>query len=263
MTYKIYPPPPGLSDLVRYFWSLEGSATPSQPFIHRTMANGCPELIFHYRGKFKELLFNGNNTTSFITGLHGQTNQYRRFMVKESFGIFGVYLFPYALDAVFNIPAIAFTNNLPELNSFLNKPGHSISQKMMETQSNEERLQIICDFLATSRNEIKYKEVVFAVKRILAAKGNLNITKLSDQIALSQRQFGRKFKEQIGFTAKSFSKIIRFNTILEHPKNTEYTLTQLAFDHGYYDQAHFIKDFKEFSGYRPSTYFSGKADEVL
>src|SRR5690348_6759508 len=95
--YNIYEPVSELREIVRYFWTFEGIATHEDPYILRTVANGCPELLFHYKGTFQELGRDGKSHTSFITGIHGQADKHRRFVVGESFGICGAYLYPYAL----------------------------------------------------------------------------------------------------------------------------------------------------------------------
>ncbi len=77
---------------------------------------------------------------------------------------------------------------------------------------------------------------------------------------LCTRQFERRFKEYSGFSPKLFSRITRFQSSLDSFGNKDKSLTDIAYDCDYYDQSHFINDFKEFSGYHPSQYFSGQAE---
>src|SRR5262245_58811062 len=107
MNFQTIPPNGKLADYVHSFWILEGTISRDQPYIHRTLASHCPELIFHYRGSFEELTYGDKAESSFITGIHAQTTQYRRFIVKEDFGIFGVFLEPFAIPALFHMPATA------------------------------------------------------------------------------------------------------------------------------------------------------------
>ncbi len=76
------------------------------------------------------------------------------------------------------------------------------------------------------------------------------------------RQFERKFKQFSGFSPKLFSRIIRFQSAIKKYDDKKMPLTEIAYECGYYDQSHFIHDFKEFSGYSPMQYFSGKAEGV-
>ena len=69
------------------------------------------------------------------------------------------------------------------------------------------------------------------------------------------------FKEHVGVTPKVFLKIIRFQKALQEIE-THKTVnwTSIAFESGYYDQAHFINDFKEFSGFTPNQYLKMQSD---
>jgi AraC-like DNA-binding protein len=263
MEYYTIRPQGRLENIVRYFWVFEGIACEKQPYIHRTLANGCPELIFHYHGTFDEITSKESFQPSFKSGVHGQTKHFKRFSVKGEFGIFGVYLFPYAMSALFDIPAIEFTNQLPELYSFLKTSEHNINERMLSAHDNKARVAIITKFLEARLKKLKRPEIAFAVTQILKAQGQANITELASQCSTSARSFERNFKEQIGFSPKSFARITRFNSVLCKPRDKQLSLTEMAYNFGYYDQSHFIQDFKTFSGYNPGTYFSGNASELL
>lgn len=261
MKYFTLQPSAQLADYVRYFWVFEGEASEAQPYLHRTMANGCPELLFHYKGAFRELLFDQTIQSSFLTGIHAQTNQYRRFIVHEPFGMFGAYLYPYALTSLFNIPAIELTNQLPDLASLVKSD--ELEEKMLMAIDHTERLSIIENYLVQKIKQPKQPAIMLAVKEIIKHRGQLNIRQLSETYSLSTRQFERNFKEHTGFSAKTFSTIIRFNAVLAQKHQPEQSMLDIAYNFGYYDQSHFVQDFKTFSGYSPRMYFSGLAGDVL
>lgn len=263
MKYYTIRPSEKLAGYVRSFWVLEGKITKEQPYIHRTLATLCPEMIFHYRGPFEELTFADHPEKSFITGIHAQTTKFRRFIVKESFGIFGVFLEPYAVPALFGIPSTEIINELPDLAALLGQEGKNLEEQMMLAVNNEQRLQLVTSFLEKRLTYIKRPEIIRATKIIYNSKGQLNLKELAECSCLSQRQFERKFKELTGFSPKLFSRIVRFQSLLCSNKKQYHSLTEMAYDFGYYDQAHFIQNFKEFSGYNPSAYFSGKAYEIF
>ncbi|MDP9041947.1 MAG: helix-turn-helix domain-containing protein, partial [Bacteroidota bacterium] len=187
----------------------------------------------------------------------------RRFTAKENYGIFGVLLQPYAIPLLFGISSTEIKNELIDLTSLLGQSGKDITEQMLLAKDNAQRLQLISCFLEQRISEFERPEIVNATQRIYSLNGLVNVKNLADQFSLSQRQFERKFKEHIGFSPKSFSRIVRFKSLISNYKKENSTLTQVAYDFGYYDQAHFIQDFKQFSGYNPNAYFSGKADEVF
>ena len=155
MNFYTIKPTKKLAEFVRYFWVFEGNASEDRPYVHRTFANVCPELLFHYEGIFEEIDSANSLQPSFLTGIHAHTVQHRRFMVKQPFGIFGVYLYPHALRALFNTPAIALTNELPDLAYVLQDVGKDIEEKMISASSNAERLAIITSFLENRVTEPK------------------------------------------------------------------------------------------------------------
>ena len=98
--------------------------------------------------------------------------------------------------------------------------------------------------------------VAAAVQRIRATGGETRIETLLRDIPLSRDPFEKRFRQAIGATPKQFSRIVRFrNLIGQRPRG----LTQVAYDAGYFDQAHFIKDFRIFTGKTPGAFFSGPA----
>lgn len=263
MKFDTHIPPKYLSSVVKYYWSLEAEIPKSENYIHRTFANHCPELIFHYGGFFKEIQTNNKIENTFLTSLHGQTNKIIRFTATNSCGIFGVMLQPYAIPILFGIAASEIKNELVDLVLLLGQKGKDISEQIILASDNNERIILANNFLVNVITEIKVTEIIHAANRISFAKGNVNIKSIAQQACLSQRQFERKFKEQIGFTPKSFARLVRFKSLVEDYHKKVFALTEIAYDFGYYDQSHFIHEFKQFSGYNPKAYFSGKANEIF
>jgi AraC-like DNA-binding protein len=263
MTFNTYITPKHLTSIVKYYWSLDGEISPSQTYVHRTLANHCPELIFHYGGEFKEIITNDKIEKTFRAGIHGQTDKIRRFTAKNACGIFGVMLQPYAIPTLFNISATEIKNELVDLTLLPGQHGKDITEQILLATDNSQRIILINHFLTNRIKEVNQSEIILTVQRICREKGNVSIQQITKQACLSQRQYERKFKDLTGFAPKSFARLVRFKSLVEnHPKEPK-TLTEIAYDFGYYDQSHFIQDFKQFSGYKPKTYFGGNANEVF
>src|ERR1700712_3052098 len=151
MNYYTYPPTAQLSNYIRCFWVLEGDG----PYIHRSMADGCAEMVFHHKGLFDEITSDGKIESSFKAGLSGQSQIFRRFVTHTDFAIFGVYLYPYALPQMVNIPASEFCNQLPDLNTFLGHTGKLLTEQIFAAASTSQRVKIITAFIERqlSKNE--------------------------------------------------------------------------------------------------------------
>lgn len=104
---------------------------------------------------------------------------------------------------------------------------------------------------------IDYKKTILehVVDEILKTKGSITEKELSIETGYSERYLNRLFHEKIGVNPKLYSKMIRFQSALTNiNQNYSLTLTEQALRLGYYDQAHFIRDFKSFSGMTPKKY---------
>ena len=262
MNYVTISPSPKLAGFVRCFWILEDEISPEKPYIHRSMADGCAELIFHYQGCFDEIFSDNKREPSFHSGLHGQSQHYRRFITDRNFAIFGVYLYPFALPLLFKMPSDELSNEMPDLGTLLGPEGIDLEERMMLAKNNTERVKIISDFLEQkiNRNYRREPAVFSTISHIIQTKGLTNVKQMAEQSFLSTRQFERKFKTFSGFSPKLYARIIRFQAAVDLYGNAEKSLTEIAYDCGYYDQSHFIHDFKEFSGQHPRFFFSGKAE---
>jgi transcriptional regulator GlxA family with amidase domain len=88
----------------------------------------------------------------------------------------------------------------------------------------------------------------------------VDVNALAGKCFLSRRQFERNFKACSGFSPKLYTRIIRFQAAAKEYGMQYQSLTDIAYRCGYYDQSHFIHDFKEFSGFHPKEYFYGKPE---
>lgn len=259
--YITIPPPQSLSKYVRFFWELEGNASKEHPYVHRAMASGSAELVFHYNGVFDELVTDNKTIKSFTSGLDAQSDKVKRFSIDRDFGIFGAYLFPYAIPALFSIPASELTNQMLDLKILFGKNENGLEEKIMLAKDTNERVEILSTYLEHLLKKSRFEQLgVFeTINHIIKVKGKANIDVLAEHNFLSRRQFERNFKQFSGFSPKVFSRIIRFQSALQDLGSPK-TLTQIGLDAGFSDQSHFIREFKVFSGYTPKEYFFNKGE---
>ena len=260
MNYYTIAPSPALSSYVRFFWVLESD----EPYCHRSMADGCVEMVFHYKGLFEEITITGQVERSFTAGVHGPSKNYRRFITGKAFGIFGVYLYPFAIPHLFSMPTSELSDQMPDLVSLLGADGRDLEEKIMLGKDNLQRIFIISSFLEKKLLNKPAQQPAFfaAISDIIHSRGLITVNELAKRSFLSTRQFERNFKSFSGFSPKLYSRIIRFQLATQQYGGSYKTLSDIAYDCGYYDQSHFIHDFKQFSGYHPKQYFSGNAEGV-
>lgn len=114
--------------------------------------------------------------------------------------------------------------------------------------------EVVENFLLGKLNSLR--EVLpfdFAVHHLLQQRGNLPISDVASQACLSLRQFERKCYERLGMSPKVYARITRFSHAYKvFERSTTVNWTSIAHQSGYYDQMHFIRDFKQFAGVAPT-----------
>jgi AraC-like DNA-binding protein len=100
----------------------------------------------------------------------------------------------------------------------------------------------------------------FAVTEIERTGGLIRIVDLADRLGLSPRQFERRFKQQVGIAPKLFSRLQRFQRVFQVLEDPATNWVDTAMRCGYYDQAHLIRDFREFAGGAPTALLAEEFD---
>lgn len=138
-------------------------------------------------------------------------------------------------------------------------PSEILNLREMLLERNSVQHKFICveQFLmmAFSNRLISNVFVDYSVDQIIKNPTQLSINKLSEKVGFSQKHLIKIFKEHVGLSPKAFLKIVRFQKAISDIEiNKTANWTDIAIDCGYYDQAHFINDFKDFSGFTPTQY---------
>ena len=261
MNYYTIQPPLSLKPYVRCFWVLEHElGADKDSYIYRSIADGCVEMVFHYQSAFDEIITCGV-AHNWQSGIHFQSNTYRRFETRQSFGIFGAYIYPFAVPYFFNVPSEKTSNEMLDLHTFLGKDGKELEEKIMLAPDNYKRAEILAAFLEKQLRHARLKDntIATSIKHVIHSCEINSVEQLAYKFNLSTRQFDRKFKEYAGFSPKMYMRLVRLSNALKQQGNNK-PLSQIAYECGYYDQSHFIHDVKAFTGYHPGFYFSGNAE---
>ncbi len=252
MIFNRIDPSPELSRIIKEFWIYENPS--NSPEIQKIIPDGFSEIIIHYGDPYRINLTGLWELQSRLLF----SNQISTFFHLENTGtsaMIGMKLFPEAGHRLFNLDMSDFTDRVVDLEEFLNDES-SISKLTSEEYSTAERIktleQWVKDRISTKSDNIKKIEIVTDL--IFEANGMIEIQSLAEVVEISIRQLERLFKKINGTTIKFFARIVRFNYIFHLMKNKELTWIQVALKSGYFDQSHFIKNFKEFTGEEPTNY---------
>lgn len=231
-----------LQKYIYSYWEFFTEQPLIQPYYHRVVADGCMALIVD--------MLNPENT--FIRGFNTNYTEYR---FEGTFHYVGVCFYPSALPLLFRQPAGELTNQFEKLNLFMPRMAKSFTE-LFERAVTIQQVKHIFDayFLQLLTGiSISYDGRFFnAVDIILKSHGALNVQ--SDiKTGISSRQLRRLFDFYIGETPKTFCAIVRFQNLINgKPTPSCIRERKIFYDAGYYDQAHFIKEFKRLYGLTPS-----------
>jgi AraC-like DNA-binding protein len=257
MNYQTFEPSQGLSPFVKCYWTLE-SPKEENPQKQTIVPDGCMEMIFHYGDLYKQYMENGNSIAQPRCFVIGQLTKPLEIEPTGETGIFAVRFHPEGFLPFATIPIKEMENRPISLKRLFGKSGQEIEKKILGTDSVSEKISGIETFLSDRLTDTDTIDriIKLTVETILSTNGRLPIDKLSRLININRRQVERKFSSTIGLSPKQLSKIIRLQATLRTLLNKKFTnLTDLAYEGEYYDQAHFIKDFKEFTGLTPKEFY--------
>lgn len=251
MIFKSIPPLPHLNGIVKEFWVYENDDF--VPEVQKIIPDGFSEIIIHYGDSYRINLGKEWETQSRIL-YSSQISKYFYLQNNGMSGMMGIKLHPASFHELFQKDVSIYADQVIPLESILTKDMNLLNQVLNPSLNIKNRLQFAQQWIdehLENRSESKIRNVV---DMIIEKKGLIGIENLKDIVKLSTRQFERNFKKVVGLTPKFYSRIIRFNYIFEIMKEQNDSWIRTALQSGYFDQSHFIKNFKEFTGEEPSQY---------
>jgi len=257
MDYQTYKPGKDLDTFIKCYWTLE-SKVQETPYKQTIVPDACMEMIFHYGDLYRQYTENGNCIIQPKCFVIGQLTRPLEIEPTGKTGIFSVRFHPNGFLPFATIPIKEMRNEAISLGKLFGSDGPKLEQQMLMASSTDERVKRIDTFFRNrlTKSETFDRIVESTVETILTANGQLTVDALTKQTNISRRQLERKFSSAIGLSPKQLSKTIRLQATLKMLLNKKFTsLTALAYENDYYDQAHFIKDFKELTGFTPKEFY--------
>ncbi|MCF8368649.1 MAG: helix-turn-helix domain-containing protein [Bacteroidales bacterium] len=215
------------------------------------------ELIFQVYGNFSQNNINSTlwdaRPVFFIGGLHNTS-----YAIKPEEGqskLISVEFKPGS--ARFFIPEKLnlFKNRVVDLKDVFRSSKIDNIEAILWTDNTKAQLEMIETFLVKIFIQKTNSPIDIALSKIIQHSGFVSIDALARISCLSNSQFRKRFNEEVGMSPKEYSKIVRAKCIARILLNNPHTsLTELTYKLGYFDQAHFIKDFKSVVGTSPGQF---------
>ena len=252
--FNVLQPSPVLLPYIKHYWTLKISDAPA--IRERVIASGSMTLVFHRGNRMFSSVEDDLQPRSFICGL---SSKYTDLLSSDQLDMIVVVFRPFGLKAFFDAPACEFQDRCVSINDLGDKYLIELEDKLFYEQDDDICIKLIEEYLIKRlcfSSDYDYKRILASV-RLINSQPLVTIGSLADVTCLSQKQFFRVFSNNVGTKPKEFIRIVRFQRALYVLQNrADISMTELAYECGYYDQPHLIKEFKYFSGYTPREYIA-------
>jgi AraC-like DNA-binding protein len=266
INFTFHMPGPPLDDFVELLWYYEIDE-PSRHPMERVLPTGAAELVINLRED--EIRSYDSHDPARFERFPGSVVAGTRseFMVIDTAcqeSIVGVHFKLGGAFPFFGVAACELHDLDVSLDALWGRPAVDLRERLIEAPSPAAKFRILeAALLARMRQSRmrrpreRHPAVDLALDELRVATSARKLADVAREAGLSQRRFIQLFREQVGTTPKLHYRIQRFQAALraiEAGRTIEWA--DLALSCGYYDQAHFIRDFKAFSGINPSTYLA-------
>lgn len=237
--YRELPPPPHLAAAVECFWSMRGRPRgPGGEWVHRVTPDGCADILFDGRG----------------LQLVGAMTAWRDFPFPDGQQLFGMRFRPGMWSGPIGAPAAAITDRILPLDCLWGSRAARLADRVAEAPSDAHAAEILAGAIpAPAASDPIARALAWMERR----RGIVSMDELAGHAGLSPRQLRRVTLERTGLPPKFLARILRFRHAQERlaagRRGVPSSFAALALDCGYYDQAHFIHEFRQFSGRTPGT----------
>lgn len=252
-----------LSDSVIQLWEAVGKIAYSHEKIVPT---GSIDLIInlnrpHQTLDIHDLSCTGTFQDAWLSGFHEQAliNAPTYDTAQHGSHLIGVTMHAHAARRVFGIGGDSFTNQVVEFSDFQNAAGiERVRDQLDQCDNVATRFDLVESYLwelkAGHRKSLS-DCIWWSLNLVHNAHGNISVSALCKETGVSRKHLDQKFRDEMGITPKRYARVIRFSRVIEDLMNRQtINWADIASEAGFYDQAHFIREFRTFSGETPSDF---------
>jgi AraC-like DNA-binding protein len=231
--------------------------------IYKVLPGTALVIGFQYKGSLSRI-DNGQQVQLASSGLTGLHDRYKVFKSATHIGTILVYFKEAGAATFFRQPIHELFQESISLEHFmLRSELLLLEEKICEAKTDLIRIHVVENFLISRMTSFEQDKLVLtALALIHKSKGNIRVTELTKQLHISQSPLEKRFRKIVGTSPKKFASIVRFKHTLQN-YNPQNSIAGLGYEAGFYDQAHFIKEFKNFTGDTPETFFRSKQNDFL
>ncbi|MDN5287840.1 MAG: hypothetical protein JWR38_4114 [Mucilaginibacter sp.] len=257
MEFKHFLPSDILKPYVRHYYIFESDS--SAEFEDAVFPSGDMEAIFNLgEGTWESSVENKFIKTPKIE-LWGQVTKPLAIRSKGKHTMLGIKFFTHSASYFFNDEIGVFNDQISDLGDLMGSPVRILHAQLLETKDQDKRIALIETFLLkklidNEKKSFKVDKVANILTSIKKNPAENNLSNIASKHGITPRYLHKLIYQHTGLSPSSFNKINRFQFSLKLIAKNNQPFTSIAYDCGYFDQSHFIRDFKSFTGVTPSVY---------
>jgi len=255
MEYREYLPAPTLTPYVKCYWVLRALQAASS--VDRIFPDGCTELIFHRGGRFAQLGTDGGVSEQPRSLYYGQLDRFIILRRARRVETIGVRFHPAGAVPLLHVAANEISGHSVGFADLGGRPARELEERVHDAASARSAIRRIESYLLARLDAASSIDpaITASLARIRATSGGTSVNKLARLAGVGVRQLERKFAVGVGLSPKRLATVTRLQgafALIEAGGCTP--LTDVAQACGYFDQSHFIRDFRRLAGLSPSRF---------
>jgi len=267
MLYKKISPSAPLKVFIECYYIWESKELLNQPITIESPPTGFASIVFNYGDSYKTASITDTSLVNIAPKnfIAGQATKAYKLLLEGRIGMLGIVFRPAAVNTLFGVPMYELNNERLELRDVLGKEIVPIQERILEAHNYQERIGVIEQYLLFKLlyGKTLLNQADYAANMIVAQNGVVNISKLMEELYTCRRQLERQFLQKVGVSPKYYARIRRTSYLCSIMANKRWQIADwhdLIYQMGYYDQAHFIKEFTSFTGKSPSFYLKNNLE---
>lgn len=251
----MYIPHEKLKDWIKVYWFLNGKGKGETSYIRNILPDGCATICFILKGKMNLTIYQNGEVSRGIYVIPPVINAHYDLISDDVF-LIDIQLNPSIFYKLFNLPINKILNRIYTFQELSLNFDNSLLDRLYEEKQNTFQIyNILNDFFIKLFYKLNFSsnDMILNITQ-LYLNGNLDSFFHSQNLSI--RQIERKVKSYTGLTPHNIGKMGRFYSVLEYIKFRQYNLEycELALEHKFSDQSHFIREFKSFTKSTPTNF---------
>jgi AraC-like DNA-binding protein len=256
--YREYKPDLFWQSYIECFWEFHIAQEILTEANQVYLPDGSPQMIIVLNGSYERTFPDGRNEIVSDSVLIPQRTSAVRIIHDPGTKLFGIRFKPYGIRCVVHDPMSEFHEMSSPLSKFFGSDDLKLLRSSLEKAEIEKKLIQVQKILTKHFEALPVSTKIIDVIKYISINHGTSISDLAKRFSMSQSSLEKLFNAYIGISAKSYMKIIRLNKSIRYYKERSKhypNLTATGAEAEFYDQSHFIKDFKQVAGITPGQYF--------